>query len=118
MQGAWRLATSPWRTLGLARGLVGDIINGGQSVVFDYANRYAMEAPVLAKAVGIIAKGPILRQSIMNHYARGADHPKRLVSVEANAKFSSLNAGPDEPWQVGAVACTPQLHRHMPQSQG
>ncbi|KAK9785098.1 hypothetical protein WJX73_004459, partial [Symbiochloris irregularis] len=26
-------------------------------------------------------------------------HPKRLVSVEANAKFSSLNAGPDEPWQ-------------------
>lgn len=77
--------------------------------MFHYANRYALEVPAVAKAVGLLAKGPILRESILGFYARGADHPKRLVSVEANAKFSSLNAGPDEPWQVSQACAV----RHM-----
>ena len=36
----------------------------------------------------------------MGSYAADGDHPKRMVSVEANSKFASPETGADEPWQV------------------
>ena len=57
------------------------------------------------KAVSLAA-GSLLRGTIMGHYAAGGDHPKRLVSVEANSKFHSPHAGPAEPWQVSRCTLT------------
>ena len=50
--------------------------------------------------VGRLAAGP-LRKPILRLYASAGDHSRRLTSVKANAKFASLSAGPDEPWEVG-----------------
>ena len=50
--------------------------------------------------VGRLAAGP-LRAPILRLYASAGDHSRRLTSVKANAKFASLGAGPDEPWEVG-----------------
>jgi len=41
-----------------------------------------------------------LRGVMARHYAATSDHARRLTSVEANAKFSSLNAGADMPCTV------------------
>ena len=51
------------------------------------------------KALGYVAAGP-LRSTVMGSYAADGDHPKRMVSVEANSKFADPQTGPDEPWQV------------------
>lgn len=51
------------------------------------------------KAIGFVAAGP-LRSTVMGSYAADGDHPKRMVSVEANSKFASPETGADEPWQV------------------
>ena len=50
--------------------------------------------------VGRLTAGP-LRKPILRLYASAGDHSRRLTSVKANAKFASLSAGPDEPWEVG-----------------
>ena len=55
------------------------------------------------KAISLAA-GSLLRGTIMGHYAAGGDHPKRLVSVEANSKFASPQTGPNEPWQVSLAS--------------
>ena len=51
------------------------------------------------RAISLMASS-VLRSTIMGHYAAGGDHPKRLVSVEANSKFADPHTGPSEPWQV------------------
>lgn len=53
--------------------------------------------------VGRLAAGP-LRKPILRLYASAGDHTRRLTSVKANAKFASLSAGPDEPWEVGYLS--------------
>ena len=51
--------------------------------------------------VGRLAAGP-LRKPILRLYASAGDHSRRLTSVRANAKFASLSAGADEPWEVSS----------------
>ena len=51
------------------------------------------------RGVSALATGP-LRHTILKMYSEAGDHSRRLTSVKANAKFSSVQAGPDEPWQV------------------
>ena len=41
--------------------------------------------------------GP-LRGAMLGFYAAASDFTRRLTSVRANAKFSSPEAGADEPW--------------------
>lgn len=50
-----------------------------------------------------------LRGVMARHYAATSDHARRLTSVEANAKFSSLDAGADTPCTVRLTSdfCTP-----------
>ena len=60
------------------------------------------------KALGYVAAGP-LRSTVMGSYAADGDHPKRMVSVEANSKFANPQTGPDEPWQVQAAPCQRRL---------
>ena len=51
------------------------------------------------RGVSALATGP-LRHTILKMYSEAGDHSRRLTPVKANAKFSSDQAGPDEPWQV------------------
>ena len=47
-----------------------------------------------------LAQGPF-RTKLLQLYAEDGDHTRRLSAVQANGKFSSVQAGPDEPWEVG-----------------
>ncbi|KAJ9514794.1 hypothetical protein QJQ45_028464, partial [Haematococcus lacustris] len=54
-----------------------------------------------------LAQG-VLRPAMLGFYAGASDFTRRLISVRANAKFSSPDAGPDQPWagvpeQLGKV---------------
>lgn len=63
----------------------------------------SMEIPGWAlRAVSALAMGP-MQKKLLQLYAEGGDHSRRLSSVVANGKFSSIQAGPDEPWEVSAV---------------
>lgn len=55
------------------------------------------------QGMSALAMGP-LQKKLLQLYAEGGDHSRRLSSVAANGKFSSIQAGPDEPWEVGAAA--------------
>ena len=46
-----------------------------------------------------LAHGP-MKKKLLHLYAEAGDHSRRLSSVLANGKFSSIQAGPDEPWEV------------------
>lgn len=46
-----------------------------------------------------VMRGP-LRGIIRQHHLATSDHTKRLSSVEANAKFSSLDTNASTPWMV------------------
>lgn len=64
----------------------------------------SMEIPGWAlKAVSALAMGP-MQKKLLQLYAEGGDHSRRLASVVANGKFSSIQAGPDEPWEVSLAA--------------
>lgn len=45
-----------------------------------------------------------LREGIRQHFLHTSEHAKRLSSVKANAKFSSLEADADTPWMARASA--------------
>jgi hypothetical protein len=62
-----------------------------------------------------LATSRLMRGPLLKFYASVSDHTRRLVSVRANAKFGSADAGPDhslnvslEPrvhaWRLGAFA--------------
>ena len=56
---------------------------------------------------------------LLGRYAADGDHPKRMVSAEANSKFADPNTGPDEPWQVRTLpvwwhAASVQSRKLMP----
>ena len=55
--------------------------------------------PWALKVMSGLAQGP-MRGKLLQLYAEGGDHSRRLSSVVANGKFSSVTAGPDEPWEV------------------
>ena len=40
------------------------------------------------------------RQNLLEFYAASGDFTRRLTSVKANGKFSSLKAGPQDYWTV------------------
>lgn len=42
----------------------------------------------------------ILRGAMLTFFASASDFTRRLTSVEANAKFSRLDAGPEEDWEA------------------
>ena len=48
-----------------------------------------------------LAQGP-MKGKLLQLYAQGGDHSRRLSSVVANGKFSSVTAGPDDLWEVSA----------------
>lgn len=50
-----------------------------------------------------VMRGP-LRDIIRQHHLNCSEHAKRLSSVEANAKFSSLEADADVPWTVSNLS--------------
>nr|UAD82042.1 raffinose synthase 2 [Trebouxia lynnae] len=59
----------------------------------------SVEIPSWAlKGMSALALGP-MQNKLLQLYAEGGDHSRRLSSVLANGKFSSIEAGPDEPWQ-------------------
>jgi hypothetical protein len=45
------------------------------------------------RAFAFLAAGP-LRPSVLRFYARASDHTRRLIGVQANAKFAGPGAGP------------------------
>ncbi len=60
-------------------------------------------------AMSRLANGP-MKKKLLELYAEGGDHSRRLSSVLANGKFSSVQAGPDEPWEVCCIPETgPQI---------
>ncbi len=60
-------------------------------------------------AMSRLANGP-MKKKLLELYAEGGDHSRRLSSVLANGKFSSVQAGPDEPWEVRCIPETePQV---------
>ena len=61
-------------------------------------------------AMSSLAHGP-MKKKLLQLYAEGGDHSRRLSSVLANGKFSSVQAGPDEPWEV---CCIPETEPHIP----
>ncbi len=61
-------------------------------------------------AMSRLANGP-MKKKLLELYAEGGDHSRRLSSVLANGKFSSVQAGPDEPWEV---CCIPQTEPQVP----
>ena len=70
-------------------------------VMFALNDRLASTDPPAwaLRGVSALATGP-LKHTILKMYSEAGDHSRRLTSVKANAKFSSVQAGPDEPWQV------------------
>ncbi len=63
----------------------------------------SMDFPAWAlKLMSALAHGP-MRKKLLQLYAEGGDHSRRLSSVLANGKFSSVQAGPDEPWEVTLI---------------
>ena len=65
------------------------------------------------RGVSDLAMGP-LKQTILKMYSEAGDHSRRVSSVKANAKFSSVEAGPDEPWQVQSLKGSFQLRPTPP----
>ena len=59
--------------------------------------------PWVLNVMSGLAQGP-MKPKLLQLYAEGGDHSRRLSSVVANGKFSSTSAGPDEPWEV-RTAC-------------
>lgn len=60
----------------------------------------SMEIPAwVLNLMSVLARGP-MNNKLLQLYAEGGDHSRRLSSVLANGKFSSAEAGPDEPWEV------------------
>ena len=59
--------------------------------------------PWVLNAMSGLAQG-LMKPKLLQLYAEGGDHSRRLSSVVANGKFSSISAGPDEPWEV-RTAC-------------
>eukprot|EP00775_Hariotina_reticulata_P012148 gene12148-12286_t len=51
------------------------------------------------KAFAALAQG-VLRGAMLMFFASASDFTRRLTSVEANAKFSRLDAGPEEDWEA------------------
>lgn len=45
----------------------------------------------------------VLRGAMLTFFASASDFTRRLTSVEANAKFSRLDAGPEEDWEATAA---------------
>lgn len=45
----------------------------------------------------------LLRGAMLTFFASASDFTRRLTSVEANAKFSRLDAGPEEDWEATAA---------------
>ena len=99
--------TSAWHAIiSLIGSLVSKLMYALNSVLS------SMEIPGWAlRAVSALAMGP-MHKKLLQLYAEGGDHSRRLSSVVANGKFSSIQAGPDEPWEVSAcsvVLCTASL---------
>jgi len=65
-------------------------------------------------AMSSLAHGP-MKKKLLELYAEGGDHSRRLSSVLANGKFSSVQAGPDEPWEV---CCIPETQPQVPHAYG
>lgn len=42
----------------------------------------------------------VLRGAMLTFFASASDFTRRLTSVEANAKFARLDAGPEEDWEA------------------
>lgn len=49
--------------------------------------------------VVVVLQG-LLRGAMLTFFASASDFTRRLTSVEANAKFSRLDAGPEEDWEA------------------
>ena len=96
---------SVWRAvIGLIGSLVSKLMYALNSVLS------SMEIPGWAlRTVSALAMGP-MHKKLLQLYAEGGDHSRRLSSVLANGKFSSIQAGPDEPWEVSAAVCCHALH--------
>ena len=90
--------TSVWRAIiSLIGSLVSKLMYALNSVLS------SMEIPDWAlRTVSALAMGP-MHKKLLQLYAEGGDHSRRLSSVVANGKFSSIQAGPDEPWEVSAA---------------
>lgn len=97
---------SAWRSvIGLIGSLVSKLMYALNSVLS------SMEIPGWAlRAVSALAMGP-LQKKLLQLYAEGGDHSRRLSSVVANGKFSSIQAGPNELWEVSAVGSCRVLHQ-------
>lgn len=96
--------TSAWLwVIGLVGSLVSKLMYALNSVLS------SMEIPEWAlKGVSALAMGP-MQKKLLQLYAEAGDHSRRLSSVAANGKFSSIQAGPDEPWEVSASAGLPTV---------
>lgn len=47
------------------------------------------------RAFSAAATGPLLRPTLLRFYAHATEHTRRLLGIQANAKFASAAAGPD-----------------------
>ena len=96
--GALKVSRSAWHSvISLIGSLVSKLMYALNSVLS------SMEIPGWAlRAVSALAMGP-MHKKLLQLYAEGGDHSRRLSSVVANGKFSSIQAGPDEPWEVSAA---------------
>lgn len=94
----WAVLVSVWLFINrLLGGFIG-------KVMYALNDRLASTDPPAwaLKGISALASGP-MKHTILKMYSEAGDHSRRLSSVKANAKFSSVQAGPDEPWQV--VSC-------------
>lgn len=56
----------------------------------------------MCACVVVVLQG-LLRGAMLTFFASASDFTRRLTSVEANAKFSRLDAGPEEDWEATAA---------------
>ena len=59
-----------------------------------------------------LATSRLMRAPLLKFYASVSDHTRRLVSVRANAKFGSADAGPDHSLNVSIelMQMEPRMH--------
>ncbi|KAL4442956.1 hypothetical protein ABPG77_008447 [Micractinium sp. CCAP 211/92] len=83
---------------GTAQRSVASLLASLQAAFFNYCRQLLEVTPAnhwRMRVFSALAASRLVRPALLSFYASASDHTRRLVSVQANAKFGSPSAGPE-----------------------
>ncbi|WIA40450.1 hypothetical protein OEZ86_013807 [Tetradesmus obliquus] len=82
-----------------AAGALVGLATAGFLLFYQWVVEPAPPNSLRVKAFAALTQG-VLRGAMLTFFASASDFTRRLTSVEANAKFARLDAGPEEDWEA------------------